>query len=329
MTTTSLPPAGLALRPATPDDAPAVRDLLNRVDLLEIGRAETELHEVRADLEHPGTDLSRDSWLLFDGEELVGYGLVRDRSGGERIDLDQYVLPPYQAEALHLFALMEHRAAEWAAANGASRAVLHLLLNTRPTLDTPAIRRRGWERVRRYHVMARRVGPRSDPAPVPPPGVTLRDCRSEEDRRTAHRLEEEAFAGHFDHHPRGFEQWWRDIDGARLDWSLTWIATLEGVGDAAVLRTRDDRAVHGWADRLGVLPAARGRGVGGHLLRHFFAHYAALGRDRVALGVDTANATGALALYEAHGMTTDFAVDTWELVLPVPEVLPAPPVFGA
>ncbi|MFE6871329.1 GNAT family N-acetyltransferase [Kitasatospora sp. NPDC057692] len=318
MTTTHLPPAGLTVRPAVPDDAPAVRDLLNRVDLLEIGRAETELSEVRADLEHPDTDLRRDSWLLADGDELVGYGLVRDRSGGERIDLDQYVLPEHQAGALHLFALMERRAVERAAANGASRAVLHLLLNTRPTLDTGAIRQRGWERVRRYHVMARPVDPRADPVPAPPPGVTLRDCRGEEDRRAAHRLQQETFAGDFDFRPRTFEQWWEDIDGDRLDWSLTWIAALDGVGDVAVLRTRDDRAGRGWADRLGVLPAARGRGLGGYLLRHFFGHYAALGRERVALGVDTANATGALGLYEAHGMAADFAVDTWELVLPVP-----------
>ncbi|MFF7453135.1 GNAT family N-acetyltransferase [Kitasatospora sp. NPDC008115] len=318
MTTTFLPPAGLTVRPATPGDAPAVRDLLNRVDLLEIGRAETDLREVRADLEHPDTDLSRDSWLLADGDELVGYGLVRDRSGGGRIDLDQYVLPQYQAGALHLFALMERRAVELAAANGASRAVLHLLLNTRPTLDTRAIRGRGWACVRRYQVLERRVDPRADLVPAPPPGVTLRDCRREEDRRTAHRLEQEAFAAHFDARPRTFEQWWEDIDGARLDWSLTWIATVAGIGDVAVLRTRDDRAGRGWADRLGVLPAARGCGLGGHLLRHFFGHYAALGRETVALGVDTANTTGALALYEGHGMTVDFAVDTWELTLPVP-----------
>ncbi|MFB6893242.1 GNAT family N-acetyltransferase [Kitasatospora sp. NPDC056327] len=317
MNTTHLPPAGLTVRPARPGDAPSVRDLLDTVDLLETGRAGTDLHEVRAELEHPGVDLRRDSWLLADGDGLVGYGLVRDRSGGERIDLDQYVLPEHQTGALHLFALMERRAAEVAAANGASRAVLHLLLNSRPTLDTGGIRERGWARVRRHHVMTREVAPAADPVPVPPPGVVLRDCSREEDRRTAHRLQQESFAGHFDHRPRTFEQWWEDVDGARRDWSLTWIAAVDGIGDAAVLRTRDDRAGRGWADRLGVLPAARGRGLGGHLLRHFFGHYAALGRGRVGLGVDTGNTTGALALYERHGMTVDHTVDTWELVLPL------------
>jgi GNAT superfamily N-acetyltransferase len=68
---------------------------------------------------------------------------------------------------------------------------------------------------------------------------------------------------------------------------------------------------------LGVLPEARGRGLGGHRLRQAFGHYAALGRDRIGLGVDTGNSSGALALYERHGMKLDLAVDTSQLLLPV------------
>jgi hypothetical protein len=35
----------------------------------------------------------------------------------------------------------------------------------------------------------------------------------------------------------------------------------------------------------------------------------------VGLGVDTANPTGAPALYARHGMAVHYAVDTWETVL--------------
>ncbi|MFG2818477.1 GNAT family N-acetyltransferase [Kitasatospora sp. NPDC048365] len=310
------------VRPATVDDAEAICDLLNQVDLLEIGRAETELHEVVADLSHPDVDLARDSWLLIGGDgRPVGYGLLRDPSGGGRLDLDQYVLPEQQAGALRLFELMEARAVERAAANGADRAVLHLLLNSAPTVDTAAMKGRGWQAVRRHHALTRAVDPAGDPVPAPVPGLTLRACRTEADRRTAHRLLQESFAEHFDFQPRGYEQWLADIDGAHADWTLTWIATLADRGDVAVLRTRDDRAACGWASQLGVLADARGRGVGGHLLRWFFAQYAARGRDRVGLGVDTANRSGAPALYRRHGMAVDFAVDTWELTLPVPAVV--------
>ncbi|WP_457033647.1 GNAT family N-acetyltransferase [Kitasatospora sp. P5_F3] len=317
MTTTSAPPAGLTVRPATLGDAEAVCGLLNEIDLIEIGRAETELHEVEADLKHPEVELERDSWLLYDGSRLVGYGLLWDDSGAERIDMDQYVLPDRQEGALHLFDLMEARAAERAAGNGAEQAVVHMHLNIAPTVDTEALRARGWRSVRRYNVMARQVSSADDLVPEPPAGVTLRSCGTEDDRRIAHRLVQESFAGHFDFQPRSYDQWLHDIDGETTDWSLIWIATLADVGDVAVLRSHNNRTTMGWAANIGVLTAARGRGLGSYLLRHFFGTFAALGRDRVGLGVDTDNSTGALALYERHGMALDFAVDTWELVRPV------------
>ncbi|MFI6492238.1 GNAT family N-acetyltransferase [Streptomyces sp. NPDC050564] len=317
MTLPITPPPGLTVRPATLDDAAAVCALLNEIDLLEIGRADTEVAEIQADLKHPEVDLERDSWLLFDGGRLIGYGLLWDDSGGERIDMDHYTLPDRSQAALHLFDLMEDRAAERAAANGASRAVVHLHLNIDPTTDLRALRGRGWLPVRRYNVMARDLSGAIDLPPTPPPGVTLRPCPGEPDRRRAHALLQESFADHFDFQPRTYEQWLDDIDAERADWSLIWIAHVDGLGDAAVLRTHNDRASMAWIGHLGVLRRARGQGLGSHLLRHAFGHYAALGRDRIGLGVDTDNSSGALALYERHGMTLDYAVDTWELVRPV------------
>ncbi|MFF3643255.1 GNAT family N-acetyltransferase [Streptomyces sp. NPDC002564] len=316
MTTSLKPPPGLTVRPATLGDTAAVCALRNEVDLLEIGRADTDPAEVRADLKHPEVDLERDSWLLFEGTRLIGYALSWDESGGERIDVDHYVLPGRPDGSLHLLDLLETRAAERAAANGASRAVVHLHLTTEPTTDPRSLRERGWRTVRRYHAMERPLTPAADPLPAPPPGVTLRDCLAEEDRVRAHALLQESFAEHFDHQPRTYAQWLDDIDAERVDWSLIWIAHVEGVGDAAVLRTHDDRPSMGWIGHVGVLAAARGRGLGSHLLRHAFGHYAARGRDRIGLGVDTDNSSGALGLYERHGMTLDYGVDTWELIRP-------------
>jgi len=311
------PASSLTVRPATLDDAAVVCALLNEIDLLEVGRADTELTEVQADLKHPEVDLQHDSWLLFDDGRLIGYGLLWDDSGGERIDMDHYTLPDQLPGALHLFDLMETRAAERAAGNGAARAVVHLHLNTAPTMDLHALRERGWRPVRRYNVLDRQLSDTKDQLPAPPPGVTLRPCTAEPDRRRAHALLQESFADHFDFQPRTYEQWLDDIDAERADWSLIWIAHLDGVGDAAVLRTHDNRASMAWIGHIGVVRQARGQGLGSHLLRHAFGHYAARGRDRIGLGVDTDNSSGALALYERHGMTLDFAVDTWELIRPV------------
>lgn len=309
----------LSVRPATLADAPLICALLNTVDIAEIGREDTELHTVETDLAHPDVHLADDSWLVHEDGELVAYGILWSDSGDGDIGVDHYVLPGRRAAALLVLERVEAAAARKAARSGADRAVLHLHLNVRPTLDTALLEDRGWKTVRRYQVMTRPLGP-DDRAPGLPAGVTLRDCTAEADHRIAHALVEETFAEHFDHHPRTYEQWVADTGGDTRDRSLMWIAHVEGEGDAAVLLTRNDKDSMGWIGNLGVRRELRGRGLGGHLLRHAFGTFAALGRDTVGLAVDTRNESKALALYEAHGMSLHYAIDTWELVLPVPTV---------
>lgn len=305
----------LTVRPAGPGDARDICALLNAVDLVEIGRPETDLGTVEADLNHPDVDLATDSWLAFQGGRLVAYALVWADSGPGRIDGDHYVLPGHDRAALALLRRMEDRARRMA--SGAGRgARLRLQLNVRPTLDLTLLTGRGYRSVRRYQVMTRALGPAADLPPEPPAGLVLRDCAADEtDRRRAHALVEETFAAHFGHVGRDYEAWLDHVDGRRLDWSLVWIASLPGQGDAAVLFSRDDRTSMGWISHIGVREEVRGRGVGAFLLRHAFAAFAARGRDTLGLGVDTLNESGALALYEAHGMTLHYAVDTWDLPL--------------
>ena len=60
----------------------------------------------------------------------------------------------------------------------------------------------------------------------------------------------------------------------------------------------------------------RGRGLGRALLEHALASFAARGRVKAGLGVDTRNETGALALYESVGMRPLFQVDFWQRRIP-------------
>ncbi|CCK25310.1 acetyltransferase [Streptomyces davaonensis JCM 4913] len=304
-----------AVRPAELTDAPAVTELLNQVDVIEIGRPETDLSTVEAEFKNPELDLAQDSWLAFDGDRLVAYALVWDESNGERIDADHYVLPDHQEAGQQLFTALETRALAKAQANGASRAVVHLHLNTEPTLDTELIRERAWSVVRRHHVLHRGVDPAEDRAPQVPAGTRLRACADEADRERVHALYQATFAEHFDFQPRTYEQWLHDVHAETLDWSLVWLASTEEDGDVGFLLARNDREAMGWIRSVGVLRAARAQGLGGLLLRHAFAEFAARGRDTVGLGVDTGNTTGAPGLYARHGMTVHFAVDTWETVL--------------
>ncbi|MFD5888509.1 GNAT family N-acetyltransferase [Streptomyces sp. NPDC060334] len=304
----------LTVRPAGPGDASDICALLNAVDVIEIGRPETDLGTVKADLHHPGVDLARDSWLAFRAGRLVAYALVWADAGPGRVDGDHYVLPGDPEAAVRLLELMEVRARRMAGATRA--AALRLQLNVNPTLDTGLLTRRGYRSVRRYQVMTRRLDAARERSPQPPDGLTLRHCAADAaDPRRAHALVEETFAAHYGHVERAYEPWLDHLDARRLDWSLVWIAALPARGDVAVLLTRDDRISMGWISHIGVRGDVRGRGIGGFLLRHAFAAYAERGRDTVGLGVDTHNESGALALYEAHGMGLHYAVDTWELPL--------------
>ncbi|GHA00248.1 GNAT family N-acetyltransferase [Streptomyces subrutilus] len=306
--------AMLTVRPAGPGDASDICALLNAVDMIEIGRPETDLGTVEADLRHPDVDLATDTWLAFEGGRLIGYALVWADSGPGRVDGDHYVLPGRPAAARLLMERMEARARKLAA--GAPGGTLRLQLNVVPILDPALLTGRGYRPVRRHQVMTRALSPTVDLPPAPPAGLVLRHCGGDEaDRRRAHALVEETFAGHFGHVQRAYGPWLDHLDARALDWSLVWIASLPGEGDAAVLLTRDDRTSMAWVSHLGVRERLRGRGIGGFLLRHGFAVHAARGRDTVGLGVDTRNETGALALYEAHGMGLHYAVDTWELPL--------------
>ncbi|MBT2477167.1 GNAT family N-acetyltransferase [Streptomyces sp. ISL-94] len=304
----------LTVRPAGPGDASDICALLNAVDVIETGRPDTDLGTVEADLNHPGVDLATDSWLAFQDGRLVAYALIWTDSGPGHVDGDHYVLPAHPQAAVRLLELMEARARELAA--GAAQGRLRLQLNIKPTLDLSLLTVRGYRTVRRYQVMTRALAPAAELPPAAPAGLTLRHCGTDEaDRRRAHALVEQTFAAHFGHVERAYEPWLDHLDARKLDWSLVWIASLPAEGDVAVLLTRDDRTSMGWLSRIGVREDLRGRGIGGFLLRHAFAVYAARGRDTVGLGVDTANETGALALYEAHGMRLHHAVDTWELPL--------------
>jgi mycothiol synthase len=63
--------------------------------------------------------------------------------------------------------------------------------------------------------------------------------------------------------------------------------------------------------QLGVRPAWRRRGLGGLLLAAALQSYRTAGYERSSLTVDTANATGALGVYERAGFTVKDTFATW------------------
>jgi ribosomal protein S18 acetylase RimI-like enzyme len=121
----------------------------------------------------------------------------------------------------------------------------------------------------------------------------------------------DAFAQDPGHVVAPFDRWVREeAGGPRFDPSL-WLIAEDGSTIVGVL-TASDFGDRGWVDYLGVLPAARGRGVGAALLRRSFATFAGRGKPTVFLNVDAENVTGATALYERVGMRVVKRWDLWE-----------------
>ena len=68
---------------------------------------------------------------------------------------------------------------------------------------------------------------------------------------------------------------------------------------------------------IGVVEAARGRGVAKGLLRTVIADAADRGRDRVGLEVDADSPTRADGLYVSMGWQTLYVTESWHRTVPV------------
>ena len=310
---------GLTVRAAALADAPAVRLLINEVDLVDTGEAGYSVEEVEGDLRRVA-DLERDSWLAFDGDRLVAYAVLWPASTGTRFDVDHYVLRDAVPAGIALLDLLTARAEEIAAESAGARTVdLHLALTPESVLAVHALPARGWRNIRRHHVLTRDVSPEADLPPELPDDVRIRTVASPADEEVAYQLVQDTFAGHFGFESTGYDDWRKRMDADHRDWSLTWIASrVDAEGrptDVGVLIGHNDRETTGWVQNLGTRAAARGTGIGTLLLRSAFAEFAKRNRRTVGLGVDTENVNNALRFYTGLGFELQFAADTWRLVV--------------
>jgi ribosomal protein S18 acetylase RimI-like enzyme len=97
-------------------------------------------------------------------------------------------------------------------------------------------------------------------------------------------------------------------------WFLAWDRD-ELVGFALAFPERNGDTGLAWVSELGVRSSWRQRGLGEALLRTVFHEADERGIPRVGLGVDVANPTGALRLYERVGMVAVSQSNSWVLDL--------------
>lgn len=284
----------------------------------------------------------RENVVVRDAEgEIHAWGSVHDRSVGRMlfVHIVERDLPDDIADRCSELLV------EWAAAQartlGAARGLSTQQIDTGAFQDDERqarwLRGTGFDRVRTWWQMTRPVTPdEADAVPSPErweeDGVVVRLVRrtgggmpDEDDLREVHEVLEGAFVDHFNSSEETFEEFvhrLREDPGHR--WDHWWLAELvdgDEVQPVGALIGTVSESTDGpdgsYVSYLGVLEAARGRGVAKGLLRTIIADAAQRGRDRVGLEVDADSPTGAAGLYTSMGWTTKYVTESWHRDVPV------------
>ncbi|MDX6414807.1 MAG: mycothiol synthase [Gaiellaceae bacterium] len=294
-------PDGFRVRPASLDDATVVNDLVITVDTAVQGWSDSTEEEL---LEWWRlADLAQDSWMVEDGT-LAAYAVLFPHP--DSADIDGFVHPDKTGQGL----------GSWLLRTGEQRVRDRGLTTARtwclgPDAEARALFERfGYAEVRRYYRMQIELDA-STPPPEWPDGFRVSTFEPD-DARAFHATLDEAFAEEWNFVSMPFEQWVKHrVEAPDHDPTL-WFTVRDGNKIAAVLRGDPDRGGAGWIGAVGVLQPWRKRGVGLALLQHAFAEFSRRGKQRVALGVDAQNPTGATRLYERAGMHVAYEAVAFE-----------------
>ena len=269
--------------------------------------------DIAEDLTDPELDIANNTWVVEDGSEIVGYGEIWSGTDeGVAMETQGWVAPSHRGRGIGTYLI---DSTEGAARDYAARRTEPpvLLRNFIPSVDTAAasmLQSRGYEVVRHFFHMAIDLHDVGDP-PAPPDGVTIRALEPERDARPLYELIEHAFSQHWNWTPMTFDAFWRRV-GEREDFDPE-ISLIAMRGDdyvgASWNVTKIDR---GWVQDLAVHESARRMGLGESLLRHTFKVFKDKGWDKVGLGLDAGNVTGALRLYQRVGMHVTRQFDAYE-----------------
>ena len=296
---TSSPPE-LRVRPASLEDAEAVRELIAAFEERHSGDAEMTADDLRDEWRR--LDLARDSWIWERDGSIAGYAALLARE--ERLDADGYVHPDHTGRGLGslIVEATEARAREL----GLGRLYNAVLASDRAAARL--LESHGYRDIRHFYRMAIEMDA-APPEPAWPEGLEPRPVEPGQ-IRAFHAASEEAFAGEWDHQPQPFERFEEyRVSVPTFDPTL-WTIVWDGEEIAGTLRADRNRFGAGWIGSAGVLRPWRKRGVGLALLRRSFGQFWERGERRVQLGVDAQSPTGATRLYERAGMHV-----VWEAVV--------------
>ena len=309
-------------RPLRDTEYDALAALLNDASVID-GRAQHVVgEELREEFESMPINPAIDTFTAWQGSQLVGavYMMyLRSDVREERCYVFGTVHPHHRGAGIG------RRLLEWGLARGtellqsSGNDLPKYLRVDAPRVNTSAIRlfeRFGLESVRYFADLradlsmptpARRSAPPAAASATATPGFRIIPwdlARNDEARH----VKNAAFMDHWGSTPTPPEWWATQTSGfgSCVDWSYFAVNVDDRIiGHLITHRFENDDALLGakyaWIDNIGTLAEYRGRGIATQLITTALAKYREEGMDFAALGVDSANPTGAYRLYESLG----------------------------
>jgi mycothiol synthase len=305
--------AGLTFRQATPGDWPALAEVVNRTRRAD-GVDEVHTADSWAN-EWPESEtfkLERDMLVAeVDGRPVAfaaGYLVVRD--GTVVAESSGAVVPELRRRGIGtaLYRATHDRLVALAAADprpGPRQRRAYAL--DEEVADRALLDANGYVPIRFGFEMRRWLTGALPDHPLPA-GVELRPV-TEDQHRAIFDADDEAFRDHWGHRDPDEGDFHRRFNGPDTDtslWCVAWVGD-EVVGSVQTYIFADENAAlgiaRGWLDHVSVRRPWRGRGVAKALCAASLRVLREHGMTEAWLGVDAANPTGALRLYEGLGFT--------------------------
>lgn len=304
---------GLVVRPFRgPSDYPGMVAVFNAsqaADRIEWVTSVDELSRRYASL--TGTDLSKDVMLVEIGGTVAGYCRVErrvDRNEDCTYVHVEYLVKEWRGQGIERAMLewSEHRAQELAVcdAGEGARFVASIATDRAPEREA-LLREHGYVAVSHDFVMVRSLLDAIPDLDLPA-GIEVRPVQKQH-LRAIWEAEVEAFGGVgavSDSEDDAFERWLDEPNFQPERWQVAW----EGREVAGMIRNfvnaHENAALgrkRGYTENISVRPAWRRRGLARALLARSLHLHRSWGMTEAALGVNSANQTGALDLYESVG----------------------------
>ncbi len=279
---------GIEARPIAKGDAAAWADLLAAAEKVDDTGEHYDADDLDEELDDPKLNAPTDTFALWSGERMAGYAV-----GARLLDWTGT-----RGQALH-----DERRPDLP-------GELHISVADGNDGQRTMIESAGFEPVRYFFEMKLELDGRPDAGDVVPESLRLLpfDRAYDEATRVAHN---EAFRDHWGTSPRDEEMWRTWFTGARAFRAQYSRLLLDGDGEVAAYvlgyEFAADTEATGvrelYIGQVGTRRPYRGRGAANALLASTLAAAAADGFGTASLGVDAANPTGALSLYERLGFT--------------------------